>query len=108
MALGQPSPLIFQTLGLKLCWLQKLIKISPLFFPANGFGEMFSLWVPFPVPSSGSLSASATLTPSPQQPWSLSAPNHVSILPTLFDEASSLPLVVEFVLSVFRLISGGL
>ena len=34
------------------------------------------------------------------------APQYMSTLPTLFDVTSSLPLVVEFVLPVFRLFSG--
>ena len=40
------------------------------------------------------------------QPRSVSPPNHISTLPTFLSVASSPPLVVEFVLPVFRSISG--
>ena len=42
----------------------------------------------------------------PQWLWSVSLLNHVSALPTFFYVAFSLPLVMEFVLPVFRLVSG--
>lgn len=42
-----------------------------------------------------------------QQPWqSVFLPNCISILPAFFSVASSLPLVVEFVLLIFRSVSG--
>ena len=41
-----------------------------------------------------------------QHPLSVSPPNHLSALPTFVDVASSLHVVVNFVPSVFRLISG--
>ena len=41
-----------------------------------------------------------------QQPGFVSFLNHVSTLPTFFNVASSLPLIVVFVLSVFSVISG--
>lgn len=39
-------------------------------------------------------------------PMLFSPPNHISSLPTFFNEASSLPLVVKIILLVLKLISG--
>lgn len=55
-------------------------------------------------PTLSGLSAIRARSP-PQYPQSMSPPSHISALPTFLSVASSLPLVMEFVLSILRLIS---
>ena len=99
--LSQPSALIFKTPGFKPCWLQELTKVSPSHFPIQWlWGNILHVHscvllcnTPF----------SVTTAPSPPQQFgSISSLIHISAFPTFSNVASSLTLVVEFVLSVFR------
>lgn len=82
-----------------------LTKFSPSCFPS-----LFQLCSFFHMCSpvcSRLLPFSMTIAPSPLQwPPSISLPNFISTLSNFFDVVSSLPVVLEFVLPVFRSISG--
>ena len=98
-------PLKLYTLSPSGC--KKWQNLAPLIFHSNGLGKMFSLYVLLCAPPSLSPpSLWPWLSPHKCQPRSISLPDHISTLPTFFDVTSSLPLVVEFVLPVFRSISG--
>ena len=99
--LPELSWLIFKIPGFKSCWLWELMAFSPSCFQRQILWEFilsipglpyvfFPSQAPFP----------------PEQPWSVSLSNCVLILSTFFNVASSLPLVVKFVLLVFRSFSG--
>lgn len=104
-ALFQPSPQTFKTLGIKPHRLQQLIKFSPSNLPSQGLSGKV-LFVHSPTCSS-LLLFSVTAAFSPTKYPGISSPlNHVSALPIFLYVAPSLHLVAEFVLSVFRLISG--
>ena len=104
-AATQLNRMPFKTPDFKHYWLQELTQCSPSCFPSQWvWGNV--LFVRSPVRSSLS-PLSTTSTPSPlQQPGSVSLLDDISASRTFFDVASSLPFVVEFVLSVFRSISG--
>ena len=98
-ALSQPSLLTFKTLGFKPHWLQELIKFSLSHFLSQCLWGSILL-VHSPV---GSSLACASVQPwlphsLPKHLGPFSTLNHVSALPIFFGVASSLPLVVEFVL----------
>ena len=80
-------------------------EIQLLIFQASGFGETFPLCVPLCVPLFLILLCNHDSLPC-IGPMILSPLNHGSAFLTFFDVVSSLPLVVEFVPSVFRSISG--
>ena len=83
-ALPEPNMLTLKTPGFKLHCLQELMKFRCSHFPSQLlWGFFFSGWAPLCV------SLSLALLP-----------------PTFFHVASFLPLIVEFFLPVFRLISG--
>lgn len=98
----QPSLLTFRTPGFKPCWLQ-LRKLSPLIFRINGFGKTFSLCVPLYAPLSLALLCDPGSLPSEALLIHFS-PKYVSSLLPFFNVVFSLPLAVEFVLLIFRLI----
>lgn len=94
-----------KTPGFKPCWLEEFMKFGPFCFP----GQLLCGFV-FPVHSlvlfvSHPFSATTVLSP-PQLPWFVSLPKCVSAFTTFFDVTSFLPLVVEYVLPVFRSITG--
>lgn len=102
-ALSQPSLLTFKTRGFMPHWLPKLMKFSPSHFPIPCLWGIILMFfqcasLSFAILHDyGSLPFTAPLI-------------HFSFKPCLrtsylFDLASSLPLVAEFVPSVFRLIS---
>ena len=101
-SLPQLHPLISKIPDFEPCWLQNLLKICPSgFFQPMDLGKCsvcFSVYPHYP------LSATKALSPL-QHLESISAPIHVSMPPTILDMASSLPIVVQFILSVVRLIS---
>ena len=73
---------------------------APLTFQANGYGETFFLCVPLCIPLPLALLCDYGCLPS------ATSKIHFSELPTFFNVASSRPSVMEFVLPVFRSISG--
>lgn len=84
--------------------MQKLKKLALLNLQANGFGE-----VSFSISLCVSLCLALLYTMAPsflQQLGSVAPLNHIYALPTFFDLASSLLLIVEVVLPVFISISG--
>lgn len=109
LALSKPGPLTFKNPGFKTCWLQELTKFGPSSFPSQLLWEFISpihdpcvlvcllpslrLWLP----SYG----------SGQNPFFFS-PNWISVLPTFFDVASSIFLVMKLVPLVIGSISGGI
>lgn len=90
--------------GCKNSW-----KSTPLIFPVIVFGEVFSLCDPLCI--SLCLSVCLFFSPlfsvcsPPEAPTFLFSLNHVSATPTFQDVASSLLLIVHFVLSLLRSIS---
>ena len=84
-------------------------KSAPLILPTNGFEVVFSLCDLLCIPLSVSVSVSSLPVARPASPpqhlCSISPPNHISTPPTFHNVASSLPLVVQFVLYILRLIS---
>ena len=88
-------PLQLQSLSPTAC--KNSRKLAPLIFPVNIFGEMFSLWDPLYTPLSLS-PLSVTRAPSSLQ-QSFSPQNYISVPLPFHNMASSLPLVVHFVLS---------
>lgn len=98
-ALFQPRWLIFKTPGLKPHWLPRTQKIQPLsIFKPMALRKVL-VFISNPL--------SATVAPSsPQHPWSISPLNpHLSTFCLLWCSLFS-PLVVEFILSVFRSLPG--
>ena len=87
-------------------WLPKLTKISPSHFPnqAMALRKYFPCAFPFVLFSISLFSMTRAPSP-PQHLQSISPPNHISTLPTFHEMASSLSLVVQFLLSVLRSIS---
>ena len=101
----QTSLLTSKTPVFEPFWLQKLVKISPLIYPANGFGQVFSLYVSLIAPLSLAFLHNWCFLPTAAPMICFSPKPHlISILPSFLDVASSL-LVVQFFLSVLRLIS---
>ena len=85
--------------GYKNSW-----KPAPLIFQVNGFGEMSSLCVSLCVLLSFALPWEHVFLHSTTS--TICFLNSNSTKPTFFHMASSRPIVVEFVLSIFRMISG--
>ena len=75
------------------------MKIGPSHFPSQWLWES-----PCALLSFSSLSVTRTLSPL-QHLQSISPLNHVSIPPTFHNGAPSLPRIVQFILSILRLIS---
>lgn len=93
-ALSQPRTLTFKTLGIKPHWLQELTNS----FRKCSLRTFSCMFLSFATPCNHASSP-------PEYPQTSSPLNHISALPIFLDDvASSLPLVAEFVLSVFRLI----
>lgn len=110
-ALSLPSPQTLKTLGFKPHSLQELMEISPSCFPSQWLWGIFSFYIPLCATLSHLSLWPRFLphcsTPSPlQHSWSVSPLNYVFTHPTFFDVAFSLLFIVEFVLSIFKLISG--
>ena len=105
-ALQELSTLTFKIPGFKPCWLAKAMKL--LFaFQVNYCGDSFSPCTPLCVSLSLALLSNCGSLPNIAATiQSISLPNPVTALRSFLVVASSLPLVVGFVLPVFRSISG--
>ena len=97
----EPSPLTFRTPGFKPCWLPELTKCSSSYF-SNPIAMGFHF--PHALPSLPLLCNDGSL-PTLVGTIHFSPKLHLRTS-YLFDVASSLPVVVEFFLPVFRSISG--
>lgn len=100
------APLTVRIPGFKPQWLQELTKVQP-----SCFSSQWLWWTLLLVHSSMCLSLSLFLI---HDHWSIpssvamihASPNYICTLFAFFEVASSLPLVVGFVLSVFRSFRG--
>ena len=104
-ALSEPSMLIFKIPFFKHYWLQELNKIHALWLPSQLlWGFIFFPVLPCMIVHL--LPFSAMKAPSPPlEAWSIFFLSPISALPTYLEVASSLFLIVEFVLPVSRSIS---
>ena len=93
-ALCEPSSLAFKNPGFKPSDYKNSWNLTPLTFQAKCYGDLSSCALPCVLVCLLPFSTIAASSPL-QLPESVSLLNHVSELPTFFDVASSLPLVVE-------------
>lgn len=105
-AVSQSTPLTFRTPDFKSCWLQELMRFGLSYFPSQ---LLWGFVVPVHSPVCQSVSCRSLqpqlLLPAPVARIHFSSKPHLCT-PTFLSVAFSLALVVEFVLSVFRSISG--
>ena len=104
-ALSQSYPLSFKTPGYKPCWFQELTKFRPSHVPSKLMWEFVSPCTLLCVSLSLGLVCDCSSLPITAALICFS-PKLRLLLTTFFIVASSLPLVVEFLLPVFRSISG--
>ena len=102
----QPNPWTSKPPVFETHWLQKLTKkITLSYSPSQWLWGSILLCIYLWNPLSLLPFSITKVLFSPQHLWSISPPNHVFAPPTFFNSGFFLPLVVQFVLSVFELIS---